>query len=121
MSDGWGTACPPDFASTVIADHSLVRSLTEDVARGRVVAVTIDGAVATVTGDAARIATSLPLGDLVDRSTVPIGPRKGVVDPHRDTLWVPIQQTLPAGTCTLGSCVPRPLDQWLARIDLTQI
>ncbi len=117
----WGAVCRPDLTVDAGLDHSLVRSLTEDVARHRIVAVTIDGAVIVAGDDGGGIALQLPLGELVDRSQVAIGPRKGAVDPSGAALWIPIQQVRSPGACPSGTCPPAVLDQWLVRLDLQLI
>jgi hypothetical protein len=115
----WGAACAPDFASEVTVNSGLVRSFSEDVVRHRMVAVTLAGTVAVVSGDGGEIALELPLGQLVDRNRFAIGPRKGAVG--GSTLWVPIQQLQSAAVCAAQRCAPQLLDQWLAGIDLSSI
>lgn len=118
VAKGWGTACAPDLTTDVTTGHALVRSLTDDAARHRVVAVTMDGTVATAAGTGGRVVLRLPLDALVDRTRFWIGPRKGATDPTRSWLWVPIQQTR---TSACAGCAPAVLDQWLVRIDLLSL
>lgn len=114
----WGTACEPDAATDVTTHHGLVRSLTEDRLRRRMIAVTTDGTVAVVSPGASRAVLRLPLDRLVDRDRYWIGPRKGSIDEQGSALWVPIQQLQSPDVCPSGSCPPAPLDQWLVRLDL---
>ena len=121
-SAGWGTACAPDGASDVTIDvGGPVRSLTDDPARGRVVAVTMGGAAISITDDLQTRTLLLPVNALGDRSRLSIGPRKAALDAARDALWVPIQQLQTASTCAAWPCSPERLDQWLVRIDLTRL
>lgn len=117
----WGIVCRPDLTVDAGLDHSLVRSLTEDAARHRVIAVTIDGAVIVADDGGGAVALQLPLGDLVDRSQIAIGPRKGAVDPAGGALWIPIQQVRSPGVCPSGTCPPVVLDQWLVRLRLDRL
>jgi hypothetical protein len=117
----WGAPCPPDFASDVTVNSGLVRSFSEDVVRHRMIAVTLAGTVAVVSGEGGAIAVELPLGQLVDRNRFAIGPRKGAVSPDGSKLWVPIQQLQSAAVCATERCSPQVLDQWLASIDLSSI
>lgn len=121
ISAGWGKSCPPDLVIDATTGRGLVRSLTEDVARHRMIAVTIGGSVIVASASGGRVALELPLNQLVDRTRYPIGPRKGATDPDRSTLWVPIEQLRTTAECTDHQCPPAPLDQWLAAIHLSSI
>ena len=122
ISIGWGSACAPDASTDVTIDAGgPVRSLSDDPARHRVIAVTMGGAVVSITDDLRSRVLVLPLNELGDRSQLSIGPRKGALDQQRDALWLPIQQLQNASSCAAWPCPPRPLDQWLVRIDLTRL
>ena len=122
ISTGWGSACAPDASTGVTIDAGgPVRSLSEDPARHRVIAVTMGGALVSITDDLRSSVVVLPLNELGDRSRLSIGPRKGALDRARDVLWIPIQQLQNTSTCAEWPCSPRRLDQWLLRIDLTRL
>ena len=122
VSRGWGSACAPDATTDATLDAGgPVRSLSDDAARGRVIAVTMGGAVVSITDDLRTTTLVLPLNAIGDRSVLSIGPRKGAVDVARDALWIPIQQLQTARTCAAWPCSPERLDQWLVRIDLSEL
>ena len=118
-ADRWGATCRPDQASEVTSGHGLVRSLTEDVRRHRMLAVTTDGTVAEVSERESRVLVRLPLDALIDRNLYWIGPRKGSIDNDGLALWIPIQQLRSPALCPSGACPPATLDQWLMKLDLT--
>jgi hypothetical protein len=117
----WAMSCAPDFASAVVAEFGHVRSLTEDVPRHRMIAVTIGGAVGVVAERHSELAMQLPLNDLIDRNRFWIGPRKGTHSPDGATLWLPIQQTRSPAVCAAAACPQVVLDQWLAGINLAAL
>ena len=120
-SDRWGTACAPDRVFDTTFDLGLVRSLTEDVVRNRMIAVTMNGSVVVVSSTQSYEAGDLRLDRLVDRNLFWVGPRKGAISPDGSTLWVPIQQLQSPAACSETTCPPVVLDQWLAGLRLDSI
>jgi hypothetical protein len=117
----WASACAPDFASGVVSEFGLVRSLTEDGPRHRIVAVTIGGAVGVVSEQGSRLSMQMPLNDLIDRYRYWVGPRKGAHSADGSTLWLPIQQTRSPAVCSAAACPQVALDQWLVALNLSEL
>lgn len=120
-ADKWGMACFPDLVSDAPTGRGLVRSLTEDETRHRMIAITTGGSVIVASASDSRVALDLPLNELVDRYRYSIGPRKGATSPDGSMLWVPIQQLRSPAVCASAQCAPTVLDQWLAGIQLSLI
>jgi hypothetical protein len=125
--EGWGATCRPDAQVRRTATLGVVRSLDEDPRTHAMVAATLGGDVLAVrtsrtgapTGSQTLLA--LPLGALRNRATDEIGFRKGTIDPHTDTLYLPVQQLQSATDCPTYPCAPQPLDQWLYAVRLPQL
>jgi hypothetical protein len=122
----WSLRCPPDQEFARAASLGVARSLTEDPNTHAILLATLSGDVLAIvsTGEAGSYAVKpvidLGLDQLVDRSRYWVGPRKGAVDGNSRSLWLPIQQLQSPTICPTYPCLPKALDQWLARVDLTQ-
>jgi hypothetical protein len=121
----WGTACAPDVEMSATDGRGIVRSLVEDPVTHSLLVATMSGYLVVIKpsgpGWTARPPVNLGLDQLVDRTHRWIGPRKGVVDPARRALWLPVEQLASPWVCAAFPCAPQALDQWLYRFDLTTL
>jgi hypothetical protein len=124
LAADWGTACPPDYETAATSPLGLVRSINDDPASGVVVA-TLSGYLQVLHLSGGSItappAIDLGLGRLVDRRTHRIGPAQGSVDERLGVLWLPIEQLASGAPCPPRTCRPAQLDQWVYRVDLSQL
>jgi hypothetical protein len=127
----WGTACPPDWTDAASTGQGMIRSITEDRSAHALLFVNLSGGLTIVRqagitpGEwTAAAPIDLGLNELVDREHYELTPRNGAVDQSTQTLWLPVEQLQSATTCypnPVPCSVPTVLDQWVYRIDLTQL
>ena len=126
----WEKACAPDVALPTSPWLGVVNSINEDTATGILYFAGASGVLQPVvptgsSGWALGSAFDFGINSLLDRNTVQIGPRQGVLDPTTGYLWLPIEQVESTAACNVGyfACqsAPATTSQWLLRINVRQL